>query len=91
MKATFGGNDDFREPLEIDVEEFIAVKGYKAKGKRISNFEVKIVEELEPTRFPEEVVEDHSTKVEIELEVGEDGVSDSNLRDEITGQMKLFD
>ena len=91
MKAVFGGNDDFRDPLEIDVDEFIAVKGYKAKGKRISNFKVQTVEELEPTRFPEEVLEDQSTKVEIEVENGDESVSDSDLRDEITGQMKLFD
>ena len=91
MKAVFGVNDDFRDPLEIDVDEFIAVKGYKAKGKRISNFKVQTVEELEPTRFPEEVLEDQSTKVEIEVENGDESVSDSDLRDEITGQMKLFD
>ena len=91
MKAIFGGSDNFREPLEIDVDDFIAVKGYKAKGKRISNFEVQNVEELQPIRFPEEVIEDQSTKVEIEEENGDEGISDSDLRDEITGQMKLFD
>ncbi len=94
VKAIFGGNDDYRDPLEIDVDEFIAVKGYKAKGKRISNFEVESIEELEPLRFPEEIKEDQSTKVEIDEENGEnadDSISDSDLRDEITGQMKLFD
>lgn len=91
MKAVFGGNDSFRDPLEIDVDEFIAVKGYKAKGKRISNFEVQTVEELEPVKFPEEPKEDQSTKVEIEEDNGDEGISDSDLRDEITGQMKLFD
>ena len=91
MKAVFGGNDSFRDPLEIDVDEFIAVKGYKAKGKRISNFEVQTVEELEPIKFPEEPKEDQSTKVEIEEDNGDEGISDSDLRDEITGQMKLFD
>lgn len=53
IKATFGGDDDFRDPIEIDAEQFIAVKSYRAKGKRISNFNVTNVEELEPTRFPE--------------------------------------
>jgi topoisomerase-4 subunit A len=91
MKAIFGGSDDFRDPLEIDVDDFIAVKGYRAKGKRISNFEVQTVEELEPIRFPEEPKEDQSTKVEIEEENADEGISDSDLRDEITGQMKLFD
>ena len=91
MKAIFGGNDDFRDPLEIDVDEFIAVKGFRAKGKRISNFEIQTVEELEPIKFPEEPKEDQSTKVEIEEENADEGISDSDLRDEITGQMKLFD
>lgn len=42
-----------RPPLEIDAEEFIAVKGFKAKGKRVTTFDVLDVKELEPTRFPE--------------------------------------
>ena len=94
VKVIFGGADDYRDPLEVDVEEFIAVKGYRAKGKRISNYEVANVEELEPIRFPEEPEDDQSTKVEIEeenVENTDDAASDSDLRDEITGQMKLFD
>jgi topoisomerase-4 subunit A len=89
--ATFGGHDYFREPLEIDAEEFIGVKSYKAKGKRISNFEVEKVEELEPTRFPEPTpTEETSTNVEIEEDENNE-VSPSDILDEITGQMKLFD
>lgn len=92
VKIIFGGNDDFREPLEVDVEEFIGVKSYKAKGKRISNYEVKMVEELEPVRFPEPEPElEETMKVEIDEENGESTISDTDLRDEITGQMKLFD
>lgn len=90
VKVIFGGNDDYREPLEIEVEEFIGVKSYKAKGKRISNYEVKEVEELEPTRFPEPAPQE-TMKVEIEEENGDSQLSDADLRDEITGQMKLFD
>ncbi|MDK2838440.1 MAG: topoisomerase subunit, partial [Bacteroidota bacterium] len=89
--ATFGGNDYFREPLEIDAEEFIGVKSYKAKGKRISNFRVEKVEELEPTRFPEPTpTEETSTNVEIEEDENNEA-SPSDILDEITGQMKLFD
>ncbi|MDD4778310.1 MAG: DNA gyrase/topoisomerase IV subunit A [Fermentimonas sp.] len=94
VKAIFGGNEDFREPVELDAEEFIGEKSFKAKGKRISNFEVETVIELEPTRFPEPVDEEKSTKVEIEEDNSENGnedISDSDLRDEISGQMKLFD
>jgi len=92
VKAIFGGSDDFRDPLEIDVEEFIGVKSYRAKGKRISNYEVENVEELEPTRFPEPDPEEQPPmEVEIEDENGDTDISDADLRDEITGQMKLFD
>ncbi|MCD7973930.1 MAG: DNA gyrase/topoisomerase IV subunit A [Candidatus Azobacteroides sp.] len=58
LLAGFGGKDDFRDPLNIDAEEFIAVKSFKAKGKRISTFQVDRVEELEPVRFPEEPEEE---------------------------------
>ncbi len=53
FKVTLGGGDSFRDPFEVDVESFIAVKGYKAKGKRITTWSVEAVEELEPLRFPE--------------------------------------
>ena len=49
----FVGGDSMREPMLIDVEEFIAVKGFKAKGKRVTLFAIDNVVELEPTRFPE--------------------------------------
>ena len=53
LEVKFGGADEVRPPVEIDAEEFIAVKGYKAKGKRISNYIIDSITELEPTRFPE--------------------------------------
>ena len=90
VKAIFGGGDDFREPLEVDVEEFIGVKSYRAKGKRISNYEVKTVEELEPTRFPDPEPEKEET-MKVDIEDDDEEMSDSDLLDEITGQMKLFD
>ncbi|MDE7109950.1 MAG: DNA gyrase/topoisomerase IV subunit A [Muribaculaceae bacterium] len=53
LEVNFGGNDSVRPAVEIDAEEFISVKGFKAKGKRISNFTVDSIAELEPVRFPE--------------------------------------
>ncbi|MBO7505883.1 MAG: DNA gyrase/topoisomerase IV subunit A [Paludibacteraceae bacterium] len=58
LKLVFGGKDAHREPLEIDADEFIGVKGLKAKGKRLHTWEIQSVEELEPLRFPEKVEED---------------------------------
>lgn len=51
---TFGGNDSVRPPMEIQADEFIGVKSFKAKGKRISIFRIDRFEELEPTKFPPE-------------------------------------
>ena len=53
VRVAFGGADSVRPPMEIEIEEFVGVKGYKAKGKRIAAWPVAEVEELEPTRQPE--------------------------------------
>ena len=90
IQVNFGGNDSFREALEIDAEEFIGIKSYKAKGKRITTFTVENINELEPIRFPEE---DEPSEEENEEPIVEDpdhGKSDSDILDELTGQMKLF-
>ena len=55
LKVHYGGADAFREPMEIDVDSFIAVKGFKAKGKRITTLNIDKIEELEPLRRPEVV------------------------------------
>ena len=74
IKVNFGGLDAYREPMEIDVEEFIMVKGFKAKGKRITTCHIDSIEELEPTKFPEPVEDEESTEEDdgIEEEVSED-------------------
>ena len=92
IEVVFGGHDAFREPLVLDAEEFIAVKGFKAKGKRISTFEVETVNELEPTRFaPAEQPGDTSGEGNPDNDDTGQTESDSDIIDEITGQMKLFD
>ena len=56
-------------------------------------FTVRLVK-CKVTRFPETPKEDESTKVEIgedNAENGNENISNSDLRDEISGQMKLFD
>lgn len=53
LEVIFGGADAVRPSLEIETEDFIAVKSVKAKGKRISTYKIDRIRELEPTRFPE--------------------------------------
>ena len=97
IKATFGGEDEFRDPIELDADEFIGIKSHRAKGKRISNYEVAVVEELEPLRFPEIDEEEEilgSKKIEIEYDDEESEIDvkkkNKDDKDEIEGQMKLF-
>ena len=61
VRVTYGGADEFRGSEDIDAEQFISVKGYKAKGKRISTWQIESIVELEPLRFPEEPVEEEDT------------------------------
>ncbi|MDL2281921.1 DNA gyrase/topoisomerase IV subunit A [Parabacteroides sp. OttesenSCG-928-G06] len=95
IEVVFGGNDEFREPLVIDAEEFIGVKGFKAKGKRLTTFEVKTINELEPTRFPEPPAQAEESQTvesdEEDTDEEEERKSNVDIIDEITGQMKLFD
>ncbi len=91
FEVVFGGNDNFREALVIDADEFIAVKGYKAKGKRITQFTVETINELEPTRFPEAPAQTQDvTDDEPENFDPDSGKSEGDILDELTGQMQLF-
>jgi topoisomerase-4 subunit A len=60
LLMTYGGNDAFRGNEEIDAEQFIAVKGYKAKGKRLTTLQLDAITELEPLRQPEPTDDDAS-------------------------------
>ena len=53
LEVTMGGADSFRDPMEIDAEQFVGVKGVKARGRRVTTFNVASVTELEPLRMPE--------------------------------------
>lgn len=53
LKVTYGGADAMRPAEEIDAEQFIAQKSFKAKGKRLTTWKLESIEELEPTRFPD--------------------------------------
>ncbi|MBO4966366.1 MAG: DNA gyrase/topoisomerase IV subunit A [Muribaculaceae bacterium] len=66
VRLEFAGADASRIPLEIEADEFIAVKSFKAKGKRLTSFEMGAVTELEPTRFPEPVQEPSVAEMEAE-------------------------
>ena len=97
FRITFGGNDSFRDPMEVDAAEFIAVKGFKAKGKRLTTWTVDKIEQLEPL----ERADGDEDGDEEEGGMPSDDAKDENLDpdagksqqqviDEITGQLNLF-
>ena len=92
IKVTYGGHDAARSPEEIDAEQFIGQKGFKAKGKRISTWQIGTIEELEPVRFPEPEVQDDEEEVEEEPENldPDAGKSQQQVIDELNGQLSLF-
>ena len=91
IQLTYGGADAFRGQEEIDAEQFIAVKGYKAKGKRLTTYALESVIELEPTRFPEPPEEEPEPEEPEENLDPDAGKSEQQVRDELTGQLRLFD
>ena len=69
----------------------LAVKGYKAKGKRLTTYTLESVVELEPTRFPEEPEEPETPDIQEEDLDPDAGKSEQQVLDELTGQLRLFD
>ena len=57
LKLHFGGADEVRPDVEIDAAEFIAVKSFKAKGKRITQFTLADIEDVTPEPEPTEETE----------------------------------
>ena len=92
IKVKFGGGDSFREALTVDAEEFIGAKSFKAKGKRLTTFEIDTITELEP-RTPEEDEETPLPTAEGMDEVpdNEPVKSQKDIFAELTGQKRLFD
>ena len=91
IKVTYGGVDAVRPAEEIDAEQFIGQKSFKAKGKRLTTWKIDTIEELEPTRFPEpEPAEGEGAEDAEQPADGDAGKSEQQVIDELTGQTSLF-
>ncbi len=95
FEVKFGGDDAEREPLIIDAEEYIGAKSFKAKGKRISNYAIESVTEIEPREVPEPVQPepdepDEGGSTDADAATA-DGISQQQVMDRLTGQQRLFD
>ena len=93
FRVVFGGVDEFREPLVVDAVDYIGEKSFKAKGKRLTTYTVGNIEEIDPREVPEEEVE-AVPDVDIEpakVVKSDDIINQNDVRDELTGQMRLFE
>lgn len=82
IQVILGGHDSFREAQIIEASDFVGVKSFKAKGKRLTTYSVDRIEELEPTRMPEpEILEEDDDNDSVDTNVPEEKEN---------GQMKLF-
>jgi topoisomerase-4 subunit A len=83
------------EPVQLNFEEFIAIKGIKAQGNQLTADKIKQVNMLEPLPYEPPVIKDVEVNDEEVIDDGthaSDDDSDSendNLLDE-AGQIKLF-
>ncbi len=102
FEVRFAAPDDFREPLIVDAENFIGLKSFKAKGKRLVTYALDTVTEIEPlivdgdddddsNSAASDIIADGDENVQSDTEsVESEEISDEELRDEITGQKRIF-
>ena len=100
-------SSEFLHCPSLVADEFIAVKSFKAKGKRVTNYVIDAVTELEPREVPEEEPQEpevapaddvetpesapEETSVESSDNQNVDDISQEEVRDRLTGQIRLFD
>lgn len=97
VEISFGGDDSFRPAMEVIAREFVAVKSFRAKGKRLTTWQLDTIRELEP--LPDSRYSDESDQSEQPdpsepsdtPEAVEADRSDEEVRDEIIGQNRLFE
>lgn len=77
LQITFADSDAWRQPEEMDMNLFIAVKSLKAKGKRLTTYKVEKITDISP-EDPEEIEIPNTTDG---FEGAEDGQNDINVDD----------
>jgi len=95
LELEFGGRNSERENEIIEVAEFIGVKSWKAKGKRLTNYQVENIKELEPVvknehDKPEEETEEQKTDPKDKFEDIPFEISRPKKDENDPNQMSLF-
>lgn len=96
IKVTYGGADASRGFDEIDAESFVGTKSFKAKGKRLTTWNIEKIEELEPIITTPETNEESTDETSstlsqpIENLDPDAGKSQQQVIDEMTGQLNFL-
>jgi topoisomerase-4 subunit A len=85
LKIEFSGRHKNRPPEIVNVVEFIGVKGYKAKGKRLTIFEPGNVEFIEPLDIDEAELDEPIDEIGNgeELEIEDNSLDDNDIPFEV--------
>ncbi len=90
LKIVFGGKHSERAPEIISAAEFINLKSFRARGKRLSNLEIRKVIEIEPIEASiEKVIEIYGDDyLPPEEEVDEINIYDDQIKEEVQHDRK---
>ncbi|MDE7402529.1 MAG: DNA gyrase/topoisomerase IV subunit A [Muribaculaceae bacterium] len=100
LRLTFKGNDATRPAMEIDAAEFISLKSVKAKGKRLTTWDLDSIEDVTPEPEPAEETElnaeSEPVQVVSDADSAESGIDSAVSIDEevskpVDSQPSLFD
>ncbi len=91
FEVTFAGVDATRPALTVAASE-VLVKSFRAKGRRLTAYQIGSITEIEPEET--DAVDEETPEVDPENttpDVAEPERSDDEIRDELTGQQRIFD
>ena len=91
FQITFGGKQEHKDPENVDAEEFIGKKGYQAKGKKCSSFDIKKVVFIEPLHMPEDDIPENDDSEDEPSTETEQTTGDEPIDIIDTGKAKLPD
>jgi topoisomerase-4 subunit A len=89
FEIQFGGKNKTKDPEIIEVAEFIGIKSLRAKGKRLTKYQVEIIQELEPLIQPVKDTEIDPREEEQEDDSTEQEEAPDERKEIANGQMKL--
>ena len=79
LKVEYTGAHATRPADEVDVDSFIGVKSHRAKGKRITTYQVASLTFIEPEPQPEPEPEEADEEMDEVLDVNLDGAEDVDV------------